>query len=363
MASDLTFPYPEPPAPGKTIVVAEGLKWLRMPLPMALDHINLYLIDAGDGWVIVDTGLRSDETRALWERIFADELDARPVVGVLSTHMHPDHICQAGWLCERWQVPFYMTHGEYYCGRLFSRPADDEAGWDIGRFYRHTGLPRNQVEEMRQRQKGFADIVEPMPNTFRRLREADVLSWGGRDWRVRVGEGHSPEHACLHDARGGVLLSGDQIIATITSNVSIMATEPDGDPLSQWLQSLTRFMALPADTLVLPAHGLPFYGVRERLRQLIDHHEDHLDAIEEACIQPQSAYELLPVMFRRQLDGTQVMMALGECLAHLHLLLRRGSLQREMGADGVYRYRTVDSGAAGRAGQVRHHRDDGPVMV
>lgn len=362
MASDLTFPFAQPPAPGMTVGVADGIKWLRMPLPMALDHINLYLVDAGDGWVIVDAGLRGSETRELWERIFASELDGKPVVGVLSTHMHPDHVGQAGWLCERWQVPFYMTHGEYFCGRVFSASMD-EAAWDTSRYYERSGLPTALMDEMRERRKGFGQLVERMPNSFNRLSDGDVLCWGERNWRVCVGEGHSPEHACLHDARGGVLLSGDQIIASITSNVSVMPTEPEGDPLSRWLASLTKFMSLPADTLVLPAHGLPFYGVRERLKQLIDHHEDHLDAIEEACLEPQSAYELLPVLFHRELDGSQMTLALGEALAHVQLLLRRGSLQREVGADGVYRYRTVDPQVAGRAGRISHHRDDGPVMV
>lgn len=363
MTDSLKFPFENPPEFGTTLEIMPGIHWLRMPLPMALNHINLYLLEDGDGWFVIDTGMKLDDTRRYWEQIFEHSLQGKPIKGIVCTHLHPDHIGQAGWLTEHWQVPLYMTHGEYYAGRTFIAGPSENMSWMIAEFYLHAGMGRDELTAMRERAKGFGRIVEPLPGSFVRLREGQTLNWGGSGWQVFTGEGHSPEHACLFNAERKVMFSGDQIIANITSNVSVMATEPLANPLQLWLDSHERFKGLiPDDTLILPAHGLPFYGVQARLQQLIDHHEDHLDALEEACVQPSSAIELLPVLFKRELDETQINMALGECIAHLHLLLERGKVERLLEQD-VYKYRSLDPAAAARAGKVKHHRDDDPLLV
>lgn len=362
--SDLTYPFEHAPEPGQVLDILPGIKWLRMPLPMQLNHINLYLLEDGDGWWIVDTGIGLEPTQEMWERVFAEELGGKPVKAVLCTHMHPDHVGQAGWLCERWKAPLYMTQGEYLSARAYSKFTVDDLSWTSERYYRQAGMGETYFEKMKQNFHGFGSVCEPIPGAYHRLEDSDYLTIGGVRWRVFVGRGHSPEHACLYSAAHNVLISGDQVIPRITSNVSVSASEPDGNPLRQWLKSHEDFLeSLPADALVLPAHNTPFEGLHHRLRALIQHHEDHLLALEEACQQPQTARELLPVLFKRELDASQVGLALGECIAHLNYLVWRGQLERSEDEDGRYRYRSIDDSLGQRLRQGQHARDEAPLQV
>lgn len=334
------------PADGKAIEVAPGIKWLRMPLPLALDHINLYLLANGEGWLVVDCGMKGRVTRELWQQVFDNELDGKPINGVLATHMHPDHVGQAGWLVGHWQVPFYMTFGEYFSARTYSAPPQEiPAEWQQDNFAARTGMPAELVHRMRKGTAGFASIVEPLPRSFRRLHDGQILTLGEQRWQVIVGRGHSPEHACLYNPALNVLLSGDQVLPQITSNVSVTGTEPEANPLQEWMDSLRRLLELPADVLVCPAHKAPFTGLHLRLRELLAHHEQQLAAVEVALAQPKTAYELLPVLFGRELHNEQLMMAMGECLAHLQLLLARGAILRERDAAGIDTYRAAPAAA------------------
>lgn len=363
MKSELEYPFATLPAPGGVVEIRPGVLWLRMPLPMALDHINLYLLEDAAGWWIVDTGLRGERTRELWEQVFAGALGGKPVVGLICTHCHPDHIGQAGWLSERWRAPLWMSYGEYYTARVFASPSSEGPFWEGLEFYARAGLPQAFLDGFARHRHGYSSLVEPLPRAFHRLCHGDSLEIGGFRWEVVVGNGHSPEHACLLDRERGLLLSGDQVIPIITSNVSVMAMEPEANPLAAWLESLRRFLALPDEVLVLPAHNTPFRGLHARLRALISHHEDHLQALEEACVEPKTAMDLLPVIFRRKLEGEQMGMAIGECIAHLNLLRSRGVLTRELGSEGTYLYRALDPGVASRAGAAVHARDDDPLMA
>lgn len=374
----LRYPFSEHPKPGNLVEVAPGVQWLTMPMGGSLDHINLYLLEDDSGWYVVDTGLGNDQTKQLWEQIFEKRLKGKPILGVICTHMHPDHIGQAGMITNRFRVPLLMTHGEYYQARsMFAGGGSFSTSWEGAEFYTRAGIDPRFMQRAREswrkrvasgmrnkRQETAFNGTPTFPSGFQRLVDGDILTIGGHDWRVTVGSGHSPEHACLHCMSLKVLLSGDQILPIITSNVSVFPTEPQANPLKAWMDSHDRFLDLPADTLVLPAHNLPFYGIRERLRDLINHHEDRMLAIEEHCVEPRTAIDLLPVLFKRKLDPRQQMMALGEAIAHCHLLMHRNRLERSMGAEDRYWFTSIDPDLNRRATPGHHDEpDDSPIMV
>jgi glyoxylase-like metal-dependent hydrolase (beta-lactamase superfamily II) len=364
--NSLTYPYAQHPAPGTTVEVAPGVRWLTMPMGGSLNHINLYLLEDTTGWWVVDTGLALPQIAELWREIFARELGGKPVVGVICTHMHPDHVGQAAMITNHFRCPLYMTRAEYFQARAF-HGSSHMSNWIGQDFYRRAGMPADYLESLRKQweQRANTGMAMPeMPGGYHRLEHGDVLTIGSNAWQVVVGSGHSPEHACLFCPGLKILISGDQILPVITSNVSVHPTEPEANPLKDWMESHDRFLKLPPDLLVLPAHNLPFYGIRERLRALIDHHEDRMLAIEEHCVEPALARDLLPVLFARKLDNRQMMMALGEAIAHVHLLMYRNRLERALDDDGCYRFRSIDPDLSRRAHPHDHNApSDGPILV
>ena len=335
----LQFPVAAPPLAGQTLANAPGVWWLRMPLPFALDHINLWLLEDGPGWTIVDTGYATPESRELWQQIFAERLGRLPVTRVIVTHYHPDHIGLAGWLTERWQAPLWITEKEWLSARVMSREAEDFA--PLRRNFAHrAGLDETASALFGEREKSYRRGVPSVPASFQRLADGVTIEIGGREWRLIVGEGHAPELACLYCAEIGVLIAGDQVLPKISPNISVQAHEPDGNPLARYLHSLRKLReALPPQTLVLPSHNLPFVGLHARIDSLAAHHRARCDEVLAACGDPKSAAELLPVLFRRALDRHQTGFALGEALAHLHFLMYQGALDRVLGEDGVFRFR------------------------
>ena len=362
----LDYPWPDAPAPGETMEVAPGVRWLRMPMPGSLNHINLYLLEGSAGWTIVDTGLGDDATRSHWRALFDGILDGAPIERIIVTHMHPDHVGQAGWLSEQSRAPLYMTRAEYYQARTFAGSTPTSSNWESEEFYRAAGLTAAELEALQVRMSssgGYGSMVTPMPMSYRRLREGDTLTLAGHDWRVVIGSGHSPEHACLYCRALGILIAGDQILPVITSNVSVHPNEPEANPLKDWMESHDRLLELPDETLVLPAHNLPFRGLRKRLRALIAHHEDRMLALEEHCETPSTARDLLPVLFRRKLDERQLTMALGEGIAHLHLLMHRDRIERTTDENGVWRFRSIDPDLARRRRTEHDAPGDAPMQV
>ncbi len=374
----LTYPHDTHPSAGEIVEIADGVHWLTMPMGGSLTHINLYLLDDHDGWYVVDTGLASNETRQLWFEIFESALRGKPVKGVICTHMHPDHVGQAGMITDHFRVPLYMTRAEYYQARsMFTGFSSYSSNWLSQEFYQRSGMDLSYLQQAAKAWRSRM-LNRPAPSEgnagegqhvifpigFRRLQEGDMLTIGGHDWLTMVGSGHSPEHACLFCKSLRVLISGDQILPVITSNVSVHPSEPEANPLKVWMESHDRFLDLPEDTFVLPAHNLPFYGVRPRLRTLINHHEDRMLAIEEHCKTPQTAKALLPVLFKKELDARQMMMALGEAIAHCHLLLHRNRIKRTLDADGVFRYLSIDPDLERRKHPNQHDEpDDRPLLV
>ncbi|MGI9324431.1 MAG: MBL fold metallo-hydrolase [Pseudomonadales bacterium] len=370
--SELRYPYDEHPSPGTTVEVEPGVRWLTMPMGGSLNHINLYLLEDDKGWYVVDTGLSLQETNDHWQTIFANELGGKPVCGVICTHFHPDHIGQARMITDQFKCPLYMTHAEYYQARAFfgSGPgssSNSRTGWLSQKFYREAGMPEEYLETLRkmfESRDTDAMVMPQMPDGYQRLKDGDVLEIGGRNWHIVVGSGHSPEHACLLCDELDLMISGDQILPIITSNVSVHPSEPNANPLKDWMDSHDELLSLPEETFVLPAHNLPFYGIRPRLRDLISHHEDRMLAIEEHCTVPRTAKDLLPVLFARELDPRQMMMALGEAIAHIHLLLHRNRLHQVLHEDGCYRYTSIAPDLSRRAHPTEHDApSDGPMLV
>lgn len=336
----VVYPFDGVPEPGETREVAPGVHWLRMPLPFKLDHINLWLLEDGDGWTIVDTGINSDLTRGIWEKLFTGPMAGRPVTRVICTHFHPDHMGLAGWLTQRWGVSLWATLAEWLMGRMLWLDTDHDAVVAVQHaFYRRAGLDGERLEALAGRGNQYVRGVSEIPHSFHRLRDGDAIEVGGRAWRVIVGHGHSVEHACLYCAETGVLISGDQVLPRISPNVSVWPNQPDANPLALFLDNQAVFKPLPASTLVLPSHDAPFHGLHARLEQLARHHDDRLAEIEAACSrEPSSAADLLPVLFSRELDLQQMSFAVGEVLAHLHHLVGLGRLARTMDDDGVERF-------------------------
>ncbi|MFN3415060.1 MAG: MBL fold metallo-hydrolase [Caldimonas sp.] len=333
------------PPPGTSLEVAPGLRWVRMGLPFALDHINLWLLrdrlDGREGWTLVDCGIANDATRQAWEQVFDRELHGLPVLRVVVTHMHPDHIGLAHWLTERWRCRMWISATDYNAARVGSLRAGGHGGDSAAAFFASHGLTDPQsVERVRQRGNYYASMVPRVPEQFRRLMDAQVLRIGGRDWRCIAGYGHAPEHISLYTEDGGpLLISGDMLLPRISTNVSVFDLEPEGNPLPLYLASIQDLCGLHEDTLVLPSHGRPFLGLHERVRQLQAHHAERLHEVLQACsTAPRSAADLLEVMFKRQLDLHQTTFAMGEALAHLHALWFEGRLERRLGEDGVWRF-------------------------
>ncbi|HEY7610829.1 MAG TPA: MBL fold metallo-hydrolase [Alphaproteobacteria bacterium] len=351
----LVFPFRDDaglPGPGQTMEVAPGVHWLRMPLPYRLDHINLWLIEDGEGWVLVDTCIQSNKGKAIWRGLFEAKRigrgHGRPVTRLVCTHFHPDHMGLAGWLAAELETELWTSRAEWLFARMLWLDAEGEGQRDIARHYAHHGLDAARVAEIAQRGNTYRMVVGEPPRAFNRLRHADTIAIGGRAWQVIVGLGHAPEQTCLYCADLGVLIAGDQILPRITPNIGVWATEPSADPLADYLQSLDRFRPLPEETLVLPSHGYPFTGLHLRLDQLAGHHEERLDALAAAldrhpksgatkATRGKTAVELIPVLFRQVLDNFQIGFAIGETLAHLACLEGRGRARRSE-ADGVVRF-------------------------
>jgi glyoxylase-like metal-dependent hydrolase (beta-lactamase superfamily II) len=339
---NLEFPYETPPAFGTSREVAPGVRWLRMPLASSLAAVNAWAIEDGDGWAIVDTGMGTPETIETWTRSLAEALDGRPVTRVFVTHMHPDHVGAAGWLTRTYGCELWMTRLEFLMCRSMGVDWTAESGDDRWGLYRAAGWTDQRLEQFRGRASSFGRAMQPLPIGFRRLSDGQMLRIGGRDWRVVVGSGHSPEHACLVCEELGVFISGDQVLPEITSNVSVTPLEPLADPLDDWLRSLARIRSIvPDNLLVLPAHKLPFYRLHNRIDGLLGHHDGALARLRRQLERPRRAIDVFEALFNRRITEATMMMATGESLAHLNYLVGRGEARAQRDADGVVWYSAV----------------------
>ncbi len=321
----------------RPVAIAEGLLLVRLPLPFALNHINVYLLDEGDGWTLVDCGLDTPDSRQAWDTVLAAPLlGGRPLRRIVVTHHHPDHVGLAGWLAARFNIPVSMTAGERaVCGR-YTDARRDVVAERTPLWFEH-GLPRDMAVELLERMPRYAVQVHPLPAQVSLLSTTQPVVLGGRRWRPMVGRGHSPEHLSLLDEAGAFMIGGDQVLPKITPNIAVW---PGGDqnPLLSYLQSLETFTGIDPQTLLLPSHKQPLYGVSSRVEELRAHHEARLLAVLAACTTPMTCFEMLPVLFGRELRNEEIGFGLGEAIAHLNFLEVEGLLSSAVDAAGRRRF-------------------------
>jgi glyoxylase-like metal-dependent hydrolase (beta-lactamase superfamily II) len=336
------YPYGDTlPEPGIAMEVAgaaagHGVRWIRMPLPYALNHINLWLVEDGvDKWCAVDTGMDMGDVKLHWQQLIAQYPLSRQIV----THYHPDHLGLAAWLQEQTGAALSMTQGEYLTAQAFANEIGNYSPQATGELFRRHGLAADRLHALTQRGNAYRRAVPQIPATYTVLRDGDEVRIGAHAWRVIVGHGHCPEHAALYCEALGVLIGGDMMLPSISTNVAVFAPNPDDDSLSDFLTSIRKFTALPEDTLALPSHGRPFRGIHARVAMLEKHHAERCADLVATCRQqPHTAASLLPVLFQRDItDPHQTLFAMSEAIAHLNYLERRGELKRAE-ADGIFIY-------------------------
>lgn len=337
----LTYPFEGRPGDGEVMEMRPGVLWLRMPVPIpGLDYINLWLIEEAEGWTLIDTGFKSSKLQKIWDEVADRHLKGKPIARILCTHFHPDHLGLAGWLQQKFDAPLWMTLGEWSFGRMLALEELPEVPAEVIAFYERLGFSEDQIAAIKARGYGnFSKAVTPIPRHFHRISEGDEIRIGPHEWRVIVGRGHSPEHACLYSAALNVLVSGDQVLPRISPHIGVYPGEPEAGPLTQYLDSFAKFSDLPADTLVLPAHGDPFIGLHQRIDMLQRHHDVRLEALLKALRErPHTVIDTLPLLFRRDIKD-HMTLAAGEALAHLHHLMHRGLVVRQQTASGVLEFR------------------------
>jgi glyoxylase-like metal-dependent hydrolase (beta-lactamase superfamily II) len=338
--AELRYEFEDKPESGTSMVVADGAHWLRMPLPFALNHINLWLLRDGHGWAAVDTGLGDETTKVHWRGIFDTTLAGEPLTRVVVTHMHPDHVGCAGFLTRQFAVPLFMTREEYLLCRVLVADTGRDVPEEGQAFYHAAGWPEAALGRYRKMFGYFGRYVAPLPESYRRLVDSRQLSVDGSNWEVVIGRGHSPEHACLFNAERGLFIGGDQLLPAISANVSVFPTEPTANPLADWFETLSSIrQRIPADVLVLPAHGRPYRGAHVRIDELLADHRARLDSLLEYCAVPRRVVDAFPALYRREISDDNLTFATGEAIAHLNYLEALGEITSAPDPDGIRWYR------------------------
>jgi glyoxylase-like metal-dependent hydrolase (beta-lactamase superfamily II) len=344
MNTGIRTPWEHPPEEGETIEVAKGVHWIRLPLPMKLDHVNVYALDDGDGWTIIDTGMNSKRTKTIWQKLLDGPLSGKPVHRVIMTHHHPDHIGLVGWFMQEHRAKLWASRTSYLMGRMLTLDVQALPPQETIDFWRRSGMDETIIKERAEGKPfNFADMVSPIPLGYKRLQESEVISMGGRDWVVRMGNGHAPEHATFWSVNNDIVIAGDQIISSISPNLGVYVTEPEADPVGEWLLSCEGFLPhARLEHLVLSGHKLPFTGLAFRLTQLIENHHSALGRLRIFLNRPRTASECFQPLFKRTIAEGEYGLALVEAVAHLNHLFGTGEVSRVLNNQGAYVYQYLD---------------------
>ncbi len=341
----------DPPQAGDLVEVAPGIHWVRMPLPLALDHINLWLLedtDPADGsptWTIIDTGMGTRLTKEIWRTLLEGPAAGRRPAQLIATHYHPDHCGLAGWLTQTYGLKFRMTEGEWMIASLLWRVPDEDYAGSQDRFFARYGIPDEVRTFHREKGNEYRNGVGHPPEGFEPVRNGGTLRIGGREWSVITCGGHTTDHACLYCPELDVLISGDQVLPQISPIISVWWYKEGLSPLPDYLDGLSRLRTLPAGTLVLPSHRQPFHGLHTRIDQLSQHHADRLDDLRRgfAAVSAMAASDAVKILFPRPLDAMNMLFAAGETIAHLEHLVRLGELEKDTPSNAAISYKATPS--------------------
>lgn len=341
LPAGLAYPHGEAiPGPGEAIQVADRILWLRLPLPMTLDHVNIYALDDGDGWTIIDTGFQTGKSKDIWADLLNGPLAAKPVRRVIATHHHPDHIGLAGWFDAEHGARVWTTRTAFLFTRMLTLDHHEKTSDANLLHMKRAGAPEAMIEKARTREPmNFSRIVAPLNNGYKRIRENDRINMGGQMWRVFTGDGHAPEHATFWSADGKLVIAGDQILPRISPNLGVYPNEPEADPVGEWLVSCQKFQPYAREKhLVLPGHNRPFTGLPKRLEQLIDNHHGAIKRLSKFLVEPHSAVECFDTIYKRRINEGEFGLAMVEAIAHLNHMFSSGEADKRLGPDGVIRF-------------------------
>ena len=327
----IRYPFDAPPPEGTATAVAEGVLWMRLPLPMALDHVNVFAFDEGDSWTVIDTGFSTKRAKAIWQTLLAGPLGGKPVSRLIVTHYHPDHVGLAGWFMAK-GAELLTTRTSYITARMLTLDEQPTYPAETLAFYRRAGMAADVYEQRKtERPFNFADCVDPIPLGYTRLKDGDTITFGGRRWDIRTGDGHAPEHATFWSRDDTLVVGGDQLLPSISANLGVYPTEPEADPVRDWLDACAGFKAYARpDHLVLPGHKLPYTGLPLRLKQMIDNHHGALARLRDHLSEPRTAGQCFLPLFKREISGGEYGLALVEAMAHLNHLHQTGQISRKL---------------------------------
>jgi glyoxylase-like metal-dependent hydrolase (beta-lactamase superfamily II) len=344
----MQFPHKNPPEIGEAIEVADGILWMRLPLPMALDHVNIYAIrertENDDGWTLIDTGFDTKKSRSIWIDLIKGPLLNLPIKRVIITHHHPDHIGLAGWFKSEYNADIWASRTTWLFARMMTLDRHSKPTQETLKFYKSAGMDNDIYKERSKTASfNFSDVVSHIPLGFKRIQQNEVLKIGTRSWTVHMGNGHSPEHATFWSQNDDIVIAGDQILPSISPNLGVYATEPDADPVGEWLESCERLLLQSNDNnFVLPGHKLPFYGLPNRLKQLIENHHSALERLLNYLDKPKTASECFEPLYKRKINSGEYGLALVESIGHLNHLLNNGKISRNRRKDGAWLWQNLN---------------------